>query len=104
MITCDCSCDWDDGPAEFFEESNPIARKQHKCVECREMIQPGERYERVKGRWEGEYSSHATCIPCQRIRDTYCPRGYCFGMLAEQIEECLGFDYREDPKEWEENS
>jgi hypothetical protein len=32
-----------------------------------------------------------------RIRKHYCPHGWRFGELADQIEPCIGFDYREVP-------
>jgi len=32
-----------------------------------------------------------------RIRDHYCSGGWLIGGLAEQIEHCIGFDYREVP-------
>jgi len=57
------------------------ARKPHVCCECREPIVPGQRYELVKGCWEGDWSSHKTCLPCVAIRDQYCCDGYVYGGL-----------------------
>lgn len=97
-FACDCSCDCGDTP-EFYEETYPVAKKRHQCCECREVINPGEKYERVAGKWEGDFLTFKTCMTCVNIRDHYCPHGSIFGELAEQISNCLGFDYREQVDE-----
>lgn len=33
----------------------PIARKEHRCIWCGELILKGEKYTRQKGRFEGEW-------------------------------------------------
>jgi len=98
VISCDCSCDCYDGP-EFSREAWRKARKQHECVECGETINPGDRYEYSCGVWDGSWDDHHTCAPCVAIRSHYCPGGFCYGELAQQIDECLGFDYREVPED-----
>jgi hypothetical protein len=83
------TCSWEDWRK---------AHKPHVCCECRETIEPGETYEDVRGVWDGRWCSYRTCAPCARIRKEYCRWGWEYGMLAEHIEECLGFDYREVPE------
>ena len=102
-ISCDCSCDHDYCP-EFFAESFPVARKGHKCCECGEEINPGQKYSKETGKWEGEFRTYKTCMPCYRIRERYCPNGYIYGNLAEQLFNCLGFDYRYEVDEEEDGS
>jgi hypothetical protein len=62
----DCSCDYD-APA-FYHCEIRKARKPHKCEECGGPIIPGDRYEHVRGCWEGYVSSFKTCERCRDIR------------------------------------
>lgn len=96
-IQCDCSVDCDE-PARCYSDRNIIARKEHVCIECRATIKRGERYKREKGiGFQGDTFSYATCMPCARIRAHYCSNGWIWGDLADTIQECIGWDYREDP-------
>lgn len=92
LISCDCSVDVDVFP-ELYDESLKTARKQHACCECRRTIEPKEKYQVITGKWEGEWATFKTCLGCSRIRSRFCPGGFEFGSLAEQIEECIGFNY-----------
>lgn len=56
---------------DFFNESDPRARKAHKCEACGGIINPGERYRRQSGKWEGDFFSRAWCADCARIMDYY---------------------------------
>lgn len=91
-ISCDCSMDIGD-TAEFSCDSFPIAKKEHKCCECRESINPGQKYHKCVGKWYGKFETIKTCMACYLIREHYCPHGYVFGELREAISDCLGFDY-----------
>jgi hypothetical protein len=73
------------------------ARIGHQCVECRSAILRGQKYEHVKGCWEGKWLEIATCLPCSELRDEvkadshdreYPP----FGDLGEWAREA-GFDF-----------
>jgi len=97
-ISCDCSIDIDYS-GELVHESFPIARKKYKCCECGEVIEPGQKYNRYTGKWENEFSTFNTCMGCYRIRMQYCYYGWVFGELADQIADCLSFDYRYVPDE-----
>jgi hypothetical protein len=99
-VNCDCSCD-DEGYRPRVEVCRTVrARKTHECAECWDPIQPGQRYEQWSGiDCDGEAFRHRTCLPCSRIRDHYCPRGCEVGGLAAQIQDCIGWDYREHPPE-----
>lgn len=96
-MTCNCSVDWYDQP-ELYRVKTITARKPHRCCECHQEIAPGQRYELVDGKWAGQWGHFATCEPCARIRDDYCPDGSVLGELAETIMNCLGFDYRRSEK------
>ncbi len=45
------------------------ARKQHKCCECRWVIEPGDKYEYTSGVWDGEGMSFKTCLSCVEWKD-----------------------------------
>ncbi len=92
LISCDCSVDVDEDP-ELYNESLRTARKQHTCCECGRTIEPGEQYQVAAALWDGEWATFKTCLGCSRIRNRFCPGGFIFGELAEQIKECVGFNY-----------
>jgi hypothetical protein len=98
-ISCDCSIDYDYEPAKIYREEYPKAKKEYKCCECGENIKPGQKYQKVTGLWDDIWSTYKTCMPCVNIRDRYCPHGFYFGFLREQISECLGFNYTEVPED-----
>jgi len=43
------------------------ARKQHHCTICRKPIRPGEKYHRISGKWDGEFSALKEHTRCHRI-------------------------------------
>jgi hypothetical protein len=98
-MKCDCSVTDYDGPKAYCTEIRK-ARVQHKCCECRKPILPGKEYEVASGiDADGDPFRYKTCLPCMRIRDHYCPHGFLFGDLRENLLGCLGFDYLEVPKD-----
>ena len=81
--------DWSDfDMPEFFCETTPRARKTHRCCECYGDISPGERYQKIVGKWCGDFATFKVCEPCQRLRSwaedhkVYA----CFSELHETIE------------------
>lgn len=104
IIACDCSIDVDE-PCRCEQTKEVRARKPHQCCECHETIRPGTRYRVDSGiDYDGVSFRLKTCLPCARIRRWYCPNGANIGGLADQLLECLGFDYRSvpDPEDAEE--
>lgn len=76
-----------DGTMECFEQRVVVAKKTHRCLECRLDILPGTSYEYAKGLWESEWSTFKTCLSCVEIRNHFaCSNGYLFGQLWEDIE------------------
>ena len=98
LLSCDCSVD-DYDPAKVCTVRIVRARKQHYCGECARTIESGEQYELVKGLWDGSWETHKTCIGCTRIRQHFCSSGWLYGALAEQIKDCIGFDYTADDED-----
>lgn len=64
----DCSCDLDDWGGGFTRTSAPVARKRHRCGECRREILPGEQYYLAVGRYDGGGFWRAKmCLRCLQI-------------------------------------
>lgn len=71
------------------------ARKEHKCCECRGVIQVGETYNYHHGIWSDGPEQYKTCLECEVLRDDIdmelnknsCYRGEStpFGSLYESI-------------------
>jgi len=91
-ITCDCSIDVGEPMSPHMVQIR-TARKQHKCCECGEIIEPGQQYEFVSGATYGQWDTFKTCLTCRNIRDDYCPYGWYYGFLEEHLWECLGLNY-----------
>lgn len=52
--------------------STPVARKPHWCEQCGRRIEPGEKYYRWDGIYDGRATSAATCEQCVKfMRDLY---------------------------------
>ena len=79
--------DYDGESPDVFNSHVLTARKPHKCFECGYVIQPGDRYERVSGKWEREWSTYRFCLPCSEIGLEFADGGRCFGFLWEGMEE-----------------
>lgn len=82
-----CIVDYDlDGP-EFYVITTPTARKPHTCRECGDKIEPGAKYERTAGKWEGEMDTIKTCSPCAEIRKALF-RSWEYGALRDYVQAC----------------
>ena len=84
-----CICiDADDGP-DFVSDRIVTARKQWKCVECGHAIHPGDRYEYVYGKWDGDTDEFRTCLPCLNIRKSLFRCGWTYGGIWDDIHESI---------------
>lgn len=57
---------WCDFP-EFYHETFPKARKQHRCIECRAPIEIGEKHLYYRGKWDGDFISGRQHIVCREL-------------------------------------
>jgi len=48
------------------------ARKEHKCCECHEAINPGTRYWIFNGKYEGRWETYRRCQMCSAVYDALC--------------------------------
>jgi len=91
METQMCECDFGEGEPIYPRTiEQRVAKKAHVCGECGEPIKVGDSYENIKGKCEGDWFEHKTCVPCQHIRDNFCSP---LGCLRDILYEKLGFDY-----------
>ena len=79
-----------DGP-EFIYKLQTIAQSQHVCTECERIINPGEEYEMVVGKWGEELCSITTCYSCLDIRERFFPNHWTYSKLFEELRESLQF-------------
>ena len=89
MKACSCVyCDVDGG-WDLFSEKMVIARKEHKCEECREPILPGVMYFREVAKMPGETTifSNKTCLDCLSIRKAFFCDGFYVGFAWEMLED-----------------
>lgn len=84
---CDVCIGTDDfEKASVYNSAMVVARKPHKCCECRAEIKPRERYERVAGLWDGRWEHYRTCAMCVEIRTAFtCDGGWMFGSLWQDM-------------------
>jgi hypothetical protein len=85
-----CVLGYDGDPAEFYDSKTRKARKPHQCCECKGAIQPGESYEHVSMRSDGDIYTYKTCSLCVELRTKFsCGRGWLFQSLWEELREGL---------------
>lgn len=83
----DCSCIWVDDyeHPEFHSSKMVTARKQHICSECHRIIERGERYEKVVGKWSGDLSTYKTCIDCLSVREAFFCESWMYTMIWDYL-------------------
>lgn len=105
---------------EFYTETRHVARKQHKCCECRKHIEPGEPYMACRGKWDGEmncYKQHLPCYHVSRLVNLPPPGPYDWKYYQSTrvwgiqlgYEDCIGFgdieeELRESSSGWDDES
>ena len=83
-----CLSGYDGEAAEFYDSRIVRARRDHACYECRRVIVAGATYERITGKWDGEFLSHAFCADCSDISSSLsCDGTREFGNLWGEIED-----------------
>jgi hypothetical protein len=86
-----CECDSSDAPI-VMNTKIVKARKNHKCFECRKIIDVGNLYEFTSGIWPDGPASFHICVTCTKIRKSLECSCIPFGELFEQVTE-EGFDF-----------
>lgn len=71
------------------------ARKQHRCDECRRLIERGERYESFWGLYDSNWYNAKTCAHCLAARRWLAIE--CSGWLWELVSDDLMEHFEEQP-------
>ena len=53
----------------LLKSTNPIARKEHKCDGCLEVIKKGDQYSYYAGINDGDFTQSKMCNPCEEYFD-----------------------------------
>lgn len=81
-----CNCDRDN--PSIYQETQRLAKKEHKCCECGWMIQPPSKYIAIAGLWEGKWSNYKQCFNCNQVGDRFVQETNCCYQLG-QLYPCL---------------
>jgi len=77
----------DGDPARVLKDIFSIARKEHKCDECRRTIKIGEEYRYETFVCQGNFEVHKTCKDCNSIRkEMFCDTFY-YGCILDEVQE-----------------
>lgn len=57
-------CDIADGHCDVYVEVGRIARKEHRCMACRERIAPGQHYTVTRSLYDGRWQNWKHCDRC----------------------------------------
>ena len=97
----ECCSDVDE-PLTLVTEKIVVARKQHTCGECQELIPVGSKYEITTGMSDGRWLRYKTCLRCLGVRTDCFKCGWFYGRLREDFKDCNNFDYVDEPaKLWQ---
>ena len=108
MMGESCVCLDVDPEGYCLQEKEVIARKEHFCGECREIIKIGNSYEIIKMVYNGDgrISTFKTCMPCMNMRENLFKCGWIFGEiwndLADHFKETSDYteEFDEENFEW----
>jgi hypothetical protein len=84
------------------------ARLRHICDETRAVINPGDSYVKIAGKYDGDFYSHKLCAEIYPIWDRWNDRrwklnreGITFGELCEEMDQTLEDSDSPDPQDLE---
>ncbi|MBQ8218367.1 MAG: hypothetical protein IJZ79_03585 [Bacilli bacterium] len=81
---------------EFYNSRHVVARKDYKCDLCGGLISKGEKYQRVAGKYDGEFFDDKFHLTCQNIINTYCHENndheYCEDYIVDWLHDKHCYD------------
>lgn len=87
-----CSCEVVSTPFDVYNETRPVARKDHRCDECRETLPAGKVYVKIDAFWDGHWEHLKRCEACHSIARDYCCGVVGRGAVRDMVWEYLGVD------------
>lgn len=81
-------------PWAVYDQTNPVARKDHTCCECQRTIRAGERYHYGRGLLDGNWFSFSWCRHCDAAGEWM--NRECNGYMVEGLLEELVEHWSED--------
>ena len=54
-----------------LSETEPVARKEHRCIWCPEKILKGERHLKEASLYQGDFQNHRWHMECRRAATSY---------------------------------
>lgn len=86
---CDVTLsEYDGDTATFFDDQIVHrCRKAHRCDECKRVIQVGEPYERIVGKWESQIETWRFCMECREVSVEFSEGARCFGVLWDEMQQ-----------------
>jgi hypothetical protein len=79
-----------DGAWDFCSVSVVKARKPHKCCECGRGISIGTQYEKIAGKFDGDFSEAKSCLDCMNICNGLACGSVGLGNLWDEIYQIFG--------------
>jgi hypothetical protein len=89
MSDCACIGGYEGDSPDVYNSKVVTARKPHQCYECNGIIQPRDAYERVSGKWDGEWATYEFCAACSEIGNKLSCDGRVFGLLWSDIRDYM---------------
>jgi hypothetical protein len=89
-MECSCELDYGDyGQVDIIENRTVKARKEHICTECKDIINIGDKYERTKYSFDGDFMTNKCCYACLEIRYKFCVGAYPIGWMYDELRNCF---------------
>jgi len=74
---------------EVVRDDTRIARKNHRCSECNEIIKAGNPYQYKFYIYEDSKTSHRTCMDCISVRNLFFCEGFVFEQMWNDLEDYI---------------
>lgn len=83
----------DSGYPDVYNKKLVKTRAVHKCVECGDRVEVGDRMWRVEALYDGRWDRHYTCANCEAIRERILKLDPEVDLCHSELIECLQYGY-----------
>lgn len=106
MFSCVCPA-YDYDEPRVYNKKTVVARKEHRCYECHDVIAVGDKHEHVRALYDDSagWSSFRTCLVCVAIREDFRGKGCGFlhGDLWQSLKDTYEGEYDEETDTYDED-